>query len=123
MNFTSIIQRLPTFTLGFVILFTLAFFFFAHEGLNNIDDFFYSHYAYQLQTGTFPATPDPRGLLDNLKERYLVFAPVALLSAEKAQTDPQTTECGHRHPAALVNRLQDRDCLSQWRAGESAYPL
>ncbi|MBC6606000.1 hypothetical protein H8B13_04135 [Hymenobacter sp. BT188] len=79
MNFTSILQRLPTYTLVFVILFTLAFFLFAHEGLNNIDDFFYSHYAYQLQTGTFPATPDPRGLLDSLKERYLVFAPVALL--------------------------------------------
>lgn len=79
MKFTSIISRLPTIALAFVVSFTLAFFLFAHEGLNNIDDFFYSHYAFQLQTGTFPFAPDPRGLLDSLKERYLVFAPVAVL--------------------------------------------
>ncbi|GGF10238.1 ArnT family glycosyltransferase [Hymenobacter cavernae] len=72
--------RLPTYTLVFVGLFTLAYFFLTHEGLYAIDDYFYSRYAYQLATGTFHLAPDPQGLLhDPLRERVLIFAPVALL--------------------------------------------
>ena len=72
--------RLPDYTLLFVGLFTLAYFFLTHEGLYAIDDYFYSRYAYQLSTGTFHLAPDPQGLLhDPLRERVLIFAPVALL--------------------------------------------
>ena len=72
--------RLPDYTLVFVSLFTLAYFFLTHEGLYAIDDYFYSRYAYQLATGTFHLAPDPHGLLhDPLHERVLIFAPVALL--------------------------------------------
>ncbi|WP_324670835.1 hypothetical protein [Hymenobacter sp. GOD-10R] len=72
--------RLPNYTLLFVSLFTLAYFFLTHEGLYAIDDHFYSRYAHQLATGTFHLGPDPHGLLhDPLHERVLIFAPVALL--------------------------------------------
>ncbi|WP_167856292.1 ArnT family glycosyltransferase [Hymenobacter metallicola] len=72
--------RLPDLTLVFVVLLTLAYFFLTHEGLYDLDDYFYSRYAHQLASGTFRVEPDPQGLLhDPLKERWLIFGPVALL--------------------------------------------
>ena len=61
---------------------TVAFFIFAHEGLYALDDYFYSRYAHQLLTGTLRVQPDPLGLLhDPLKERPMIFGPVAGLYA------------------------------------------
>ncbi|UOR07286.1 hypothetical protein MUN82_09340 [Hymenobacter aerilatus] len=80
MNFS--LARLPLLTLLFVVLMTVAFFIFAHEGLYALDDYFYSRYAHQLLNGTFRVQPDPLGLLhDPLKERPLIFGPVAGLYA------------------------------------------
>lgn len=74
------LRWLPDLALIGVSLFTVAFFWLAHEGLYALDDYYYSRYAYQLLSGTFTLEPDPLGLLnDPLKERPLVFAPVALL--------------------------------------------
>ncbi|MET4106212.1 hypothetical protein [Hymenobacter sp. UYP22] len=73
------IPRLPDWTLLFVVTLTLAYFFLTHEGLYALDDYYYSRYAHQLLEGTFRLTPDPQGLLhDPLKERYLIFGPVAV---------------------------------------------
>ncbi|WP_345070839.1 glycosyltransferase family 39 protein [Hymenobacter fastidiosus] len=73
-------SRLPDLTLLFVVLFTAAYFLLTHEGLYDLDDYFYARYAHQLASGTFHVTPDPQGLLhDPLKERWLIFGPVALL--------------------------------------------
>ncbi|MCB2410254.1 hypothetical protein [Hymenobacter lucidus] len=73
-------SRLPDLTLVFVVLFTVAYFFLTHEGLYDLDDYFYSRYAHQLAAGTFRVLPDPQGMLhDPLKERWLIFGPVALL--------------------------------------------
>ncbi|SNC64484.1 4-amino-4-deoxy-L-arabinose transferase [Hymenobacter gelipurpurascens] len=72
-------RRLADATLLFVALFTVAYFFLTHEGLYALDDYFYSRYAQQLLSGTFRVEPDPLGLLhDPLKERPLIFGPVAL---------------------------------------------
>ncbi|MCC2545114.1 hypothetical protein LJY25_01540 [Hymenobacter sp. BT175] len=72
--------RLPDVALLVVGLVTVAYFFLTHEGLYAIDDYFYSRYAHQLATGSFHTVPDPQGLLhDPLKERWLIFGPVALL--------------------------------------------
>lgn len=72
--------RLAFLTLLFVGLFTVAYFFLTHEGLYALDDYYYSRYAQQLATGTFHLAPDPKGLLvDPLRERPLIFGPVALL--------------------------------------------
>jgi 4-amino-4-deoxy-L-arabinose transferase-like glycosyltransferase len=72
-------RRLADWTLLFVLLFTVAYFFFSHEGLYAIDDYFYSRYAHQLISGTFRVAPDPQGLLhDPLKERPMIYGPVAL---------------------------------------------
>ncbi|WP_167851914.1 glycosyltransferase family 39 protein [Hymenobacter elongatus] len=71
-------SRLPDLTLVFVVLLTLAYFFLTHEGLYDLDDYFYARYAHQLASGTFAVVPDPQGLLhDPLKERWLIFGPVA----------------------------------------------
>jgi hypothetical protein len=73
-------SRLPDLTLALVVLLTAAYFFLTHEGLYDLDDYFYSRYAQQLAGGTFRVLPDPLGLLhDPLKERWLIFGPVALL--------------------------------------------
>ncbi|GAA3926891.1 hypothetical protein [Hymenobacter algoricola] len=73
-------SRLPDLTLLFVGLFTVAYFLLTHEGLYDLDDYFYARYAAQLAGGTFRVLPDPQGLLhDPLKERWLIFGPVALL--------------------------------------------
>ncbi|UYZ60473.1 glycosyltransferase family 39 protein [Hymenobacter latericus] len=73
---------LPTLTLGFVVVFTVAYFVFSHEGLYALDDYFYARYAHQLLHGTFHLGPDPQGLLhDPLHERWLIFGPVALCYA------------------------------------------
>ncbi|TGE04133.1 ArnT family glycosyltransferase [Hymenobacter fodinae] len=72
-------RRLADWTLLFVLLFTVAYFFLSHEGLYAIDDYFYSRYAHQLINGTFRVAPDPQGLLhDPLKERPMIYGPVAL---------------------------------------------
>ncbi|WP_187632127.1 ArnT family glycosyltransferase [Hymenobacter lutimineralis] len=72
--------RLPHFALLGVVLFTTVFFWLAHEGLYALDDYYYARYAHQLLTGAFRVEPDPLGLLhDPLKERPLIFGPVALL--------------------------------------------
>ncbi|WP_143435075.1 ArnT family glycosyltransferase [Hymenobacter roseosalivarius] len=72
--------RLAFLTLLLVGLFTVAYFFLTHEGLYALDDYYYSRYAHQLATGTFQLAPDPMGLLvDPLRERPLIFGPVALL--------------------------------------------
>ena len=72
--------RLAFLTLLVVGLFTVAYFFLTHEGLYAFDDYYYSRYAHQLATGTFRVVPDPQGLLvDPLRERPLIFAPVALI--------------------------------------------
>jgi len=72
------LARLPLLTLLFVVVMTVVFFVFTHEGLYALDDYFYSRYAHQLLTGTFRVQPDPQGLLhDPLKERPLIFGPVA----------------------------------------------
>lgn len=72
-------RRLADWTLLFVALFTVAYFFLTHEGLYAIDDYFYSRYAHQLVSGTFRVEPDPLGLLhDPLKERPMIYGPVAL---------------------------------------------
>ncbi|WP_229743082.1 ArnT family glycosyltransferase [Hymenobacter qilianensis] len=72
--------RLAFLTLLFVGLFTVAYFFLTHEGLYALDDYYYSRYAQQLATGTFHLAPDPEGLLvDPLRERPVIFGPVALL--------------------------------------------
>ena len=62
------------------MVFTLAFFCFAHEGLYDYDDYTYAYYANQLATGTFEWAP-PLGNPENnpLHQRLLVFGPVALL--------------------------------------------
>lgn len=76
------LARLPLLTLLLVAVMTVAFFVFTHEGLYALDDYFYSRYAHQLLTGTFRVQPDPQGLLhDPLKERPLIFGPVAGLYA------------------------------------------
>ncbi|QHJ06630.1 glycosyltransferase family 39 protein [Hymenobacter busanensis] len=65
-----------------VVLLTLAYFVFTHEGLYALDDYYYARYAHQLLHGTFHLGPDPKGLLhDPLHERWLIFAPVALCYA------------------------------------------
>ena len=72
--------RLAFLSLLFVGLFTVAYFFLTHEGLYALDDYYYSRYAQQLAAGTFRLAPDPEGLLiDPLRERPLIFGPVALL--------------------------------------------
>ncbi|UOQ70586.1 ArnT family glycosyltransferase [Hymenobacter cellulosilyticus] len=72
--------RLADLTLAFVVLLTVAYFFLTHEGLYDLDDYFYARYAHQLASSTFRVEPDPLGLLhDPLKERWLIFGPVALL--------------------------------------------
>ncbi|WP_162303553.1 ArnT family glycosyltransferase [Hymenobacter sediminis] len=71
-------SRLPDWTLLLVIVLTVAYFLLTHEGLYALDDYFYSRYAHQLLSGTFRVEPDPLGLLhDPLKERPLIFGPVA----------------------------------------------
>ncbi|UYZ64370.1 ArnT family glycosyltransferase [Hymenobacter weizhouensis] len=73
---------LATWALLFVAAFTVAYFFLTHEGLYALDDYFYARYAHQLLSGTFRVEPDPLGLLhDPLKERFLIFGPVAGLYA------------------------------------------
>ncbi|WP_170172535.1 ArnT family glycosyltransferase [Hymenobacter rigui] len=73
------LTRLPDWTLLLVVAVTLAYFFLTHEGLYALDDYYYSRYAQQLLDGTFRLAPDPQGLLhDPLKERYLIFGPVAV---------------------------------------------
>ncbi|KUG07567.1 ArnT family glycosyltransferase [Solirubrum puertoriconensis] len=80
--FTRLRSWLPTLTLGFVVLFTVAYFILSHEGLYALDDYFYSRYAHQLLHGNFHLGPDPQGLLhDPLHERWLIFGPVALCYA------------------------------------------
>ncbi|QIL74460.1 ArnT family glycosyltransferase [Hymenobacter sp. HDW8] len=79
MNTRSFV-RLAFLALLFVGLFTVAYFFLTHEGLYALDDYYYSRYAQQVATGTFRLAPDPQGLLvDPLRERPLIFGPVALL--------------------------------------------
>ncbi|SHI81302.1 4-amino-4-deoxy-L-arabinose transferase [Hymenobacter daecheongensis DSM 21074] len=69
---------MPDLTLLFVVLFTVAYYLLTHEGLYDLDDYFYARYAQQLASGTFRVVPDPQGLLhDPLKERWLIFGPVA----------------------------------------------
>ncbi|AHJ98145.1 ArnT family glycosyltransferase [Hymenobacter swuensis] len=76
------LTRLPDWTLLYVVLLTVAYFLLTHEGLYALDDYYYARYAHQLLTGTFYLAPDPQGLLhDPLKERYLIFGPVAGLFA------------------------------------------
>ncbi|WP_180754516.1 glycosyltransferase family 39 protein [Hymenobacter sp. DG01] len=71
-------SRLPDWTLLLVVVLTVAYFLLTHEGLYALDDYFYSRYAQQLLSGTFRVEPDPLGLLhDPLKERPLIFGPVA----------------------------------------------
>ncbi|MCA8830715.1 ArnT family glycosyltransferase [Hymenobacter pini] len=73
------VLRLPDWTLLLVVAVTLAYFFLTHEGLYALDDYYYSRYAHQLLSGTFRLEPDPQGQLhDPLKERYLIFGPVAV---------------------------------------------
>lgn len=73
-----LLTRLPDWTLLFVVVLTGAYFLLTHEGLYALDDYYYARYAQQLLTGTFHLAPDPLGLLhDPLKERYLIFGPVA----------------------------------------------
>ncbi|UPL50660.1 ArnT family glycosyltransferase [Hymenobacter sublimis] len=75
-------SRLPDWTLLLVVVLTVAYFLLTHEGLYALDDYFYARYAHQLLTGTFRVEPDPLGLLhDPLKERPLIFGPVALCYA------------------------------------------
>jgi hypothetical protein len=70
--------RLPTVTLLLVLGFTVAFFGLTHEGLYDLDDYLYARYAHALASGTYRPLPDPRHLLhDPLRERLLVFGPVA----------------------------------------------
>ncbi|WP_165699472.1 ArnT family glycosyltransferase [Hymenobacter jejuensis] len=77
---SSVFRRLPDLALLLVVALTVAFFFLAHEGLYDLDDYLYAGYAHQLASGTFHVRSDPLGLLhDPLKERPLIFAPVALL--------------------------------------------
>lgn len=76
------LTRLPDWTLLSVVLLTVAYFLLTHEGLYALDDYYYARYAHQLLTGTFRMEPDPLGLLhDPLKERYLIFGPVAVFFA------------------------------------------
>ncbi|MBB4602267.1 4-amino-4-deoxy-L-arabinose transferase-like glycosyltransferase [Hymenobacter luteus] len=75
-------SRLPDWTLLLVVALTVAYFLLTHEGLYALDDYFYSRYAHQLLSGTFRVEPDPLGLLhDPLKERPLIFGPVAVCYA------------------------------------------
>ncbi|MBX0289982.1 hypothetical protein K3G63_05995 [Hymenobacter sp. HSC-4F20] len=74
-----LLARLPDWTLLLVVGLTVAYFLLSHEGLYALDDYYYARYAQQLLSGTFRVAPDPLGLLhDPLKERPLVFGPVAL---------------------------------------------
>ncbi|WP_170170311.1 ArnT family glycosyltransferase [Hymenobacter perfusus] len=76
------LTRLPDWTLLCVVLLTVAYFLLTHEGLYALDDYYYARYAHQLLAGTFHLAPDPQGLLhDPLKERYLIFGPVAVFFA------------------------------------------
>ncbi|GAB3291916.1 glycosyltransferase family protein [Hymenobacter tenuis] len=72
--------HLPTLTLVFVGLFTLAYFWFTHEGIYDFDDHAYARYAHQLVSDTFQVAPPPGHDDHNpLHNRFLVFGPVALL--------------------------------------------
>lgn len=76
------LHRWADLTFGFVVLFTIAYFVFTHEGLYALDDYYYARYAHQLLNGTFQLGPDPQRLLhDPLHERWLIFGPVALCYA------------------------------------------
>lgn len=77
-----LLPRLPTLLLGLVVVVTLAYFVLAHEGLYDLDDYYYARYAQQLLAGTFHLGPDPAHRLhDPLHERWLIFGPVAGLYA------------------------------------------
>lgn len=70
--------RLPHLALGLVLGVTLLFFGLTHEGLYDLDDYLYAHHAHDLATGTYRPLPDPQHVLhDPLRERLLVFGPVA----------------------------------------------
>lgn len=66
-------QRLTKLTLAGTLLFTILYYFFAHDGFYYSDDYYYSKYAFQLTQGTFSFVPWP------FCHRFAVFAPVALL--------------------------------------------
>jgi 4-amino-4-deoxy-L-arabinose transferase-like glycosyltransferase len=73
------LSLLPTLTLLFVGLFTLAYFLLTHEGIYDFDDYTYARYAYQLVTGTYvPVLPPSHPDHIPLHNRLLVFGPVAL---------------------------------------------
>jgi hypothetical protein len=73
-----LLLRLPHLALGLVLCVTLLFFGLTHEGLYDLDDYLYAHHAHDLATGTYRPLPDPQHLLhDPLRERLLVFGPVA----------------------------------------------
>src|SRR5687767_7214121 len=70
----------PLTALVFTVLFTLAYFIFAHEGFYWLDDYIYAKYAWQLQAGIFDFNnpilpPNP------LTNRVMIFAPIALFYA------------------------------------------
>jgi len=70
--------RLPNWVLVLVLGVTVAFFGLTHEGLYDLDDYLYAHHAHDLATGTYRPLPDPQHQLhDPLRERLLVFGPVA----------------------------------------------
>jgi hypothetical protein len=67
----------PGWVLLFVVLFSVAYFVFAHEGFYWIDDYGYAKYAWQLTKGTFSVTPTIHPS-NPLTHRFMVFGPVAI---------------------------------------------
>ena len=79
MHVPKITDRLvgPFAILIFTIAFSVAYFFFAHEGFYWLDDYIYTKYAWQVQQGIFDLNkpilpPNP------LTNRVMIFAPAAL---------------------------------------------
>ena len=54
-------SRLPDLTLVFVVLFTVAYFLLTHEGLYDLDDYFYSRYAPSWPPAPSGCCPTRRG--------------------------------------------------------------
>src|SRR5687768_9436040 len=66
-------KNLPKTAFFLTVVFTVAYYFLAHEGSYFFDDHFYSNYAQALLNGTFTFDDTP------FPHLFVVFVPVALL--------------------------------------------
>ncbi|KAA9340751.1 ArnT family glycosyltransferase [Adhaeribacter soli] len=77
LHFLNRLFASPGWVLLLVVVFSLAYFIFAHEGFYWIDDYGYAKYAWQVAEGTFSVTPTIHAS-NPLTHRLMTFAPVAL---------------------------------------------